>query len=205
MIERRLHHLGATALAAFRGAEPLPGGIVLGIGCAPGAVAAGREVLAAIPRARVMAVNDAIGSQGSSGVDRAETWPCDLEFAGSAHGGHLAGWLEGRGLDGLNRPAHVVSLFEDHVDSVTILLRELNFSPGSSGMLPVLLGNFVLKAAAVVLCGVALRDRYARYLKAWREARGLGLLGNVYSATPSALLDEGLARPWTANPAAEAA
>lgn len=205
MTERRLHFSGATALAVFRGPEPLPGGMLLGIGCGPGACAAARQVLGVLPHVRVMAVNGAIGSEGSSGVDRGETWRGRLEFAGSCHSGYLAGWLEGRTLDGLDRPSHVLALFEDQHDCVTVRLKEMNFSPGSSGMLPVLLGNLVLGAAAVILAGVELRGRYARYLRAWREIARLGLLGNVYSATPSALLDENLVRPWTANPAAAAA
>jgi hypothetical protein len=144
-------------------------------------------------RLQVMAVNDRIGPMGSGGQARREYWPERLDVAGSAHAGLLHSWLEGRELAGLNRPAHVVAVQES--EAATCTVRPLNFCLGSSGMLPVVAGRLLMGCRAVILAGVSMGGRYGRrYLRAWNQARSMGLLAHVYHLGPSRLVDEGILR-----------
>lgn len=176
-------------------ALPGPGGILLGLGRAPGGVRDAEPLFRARPDCRVMAINDRIGSPCP---DRTATWPHRLDFAASVHGLELPGWLENRAAQGLNPPDAVFSVGKGPADCINFFLKA-NFPIGSSGFLPVVVGLFFLRVEAVVLSGMIFTGVYARYLKSWRIARANGLLERVYSLTPGALTAEKLVRPVPDN------
>lgn len=174
---------------------PEPGGTLLGIGAAPGALGQACAFLMAWPeRVRVMAINASIAS-----------WPCGLDFAATMHPAFLRSrpspaadipWLTARELAGRPMPGHVFG--PDAHEGVTVRMNH-DFAVASSGMLPVLVGRFVLGCERVVLAGVDLSaPGYAEvYLPLWRKASAIGLLDNVHCVTPGPVAE--LCAPLPAN------
>lgn len=162
-------------LDCLQGRMPLPGGVLLGIGSAPGGIKDALAFYWQCPETRVFAVNDAIPA-----------WPHQLEFAGSLHGRYLVEqapkqarlpWLVARRI--APRPLGVST---SRRRGVQLMFSRVTPGISSSGMLPVLLG-LALEVEAIVLAGVRLTGSHADYIPDWRSAHASGLLDRVFTAT----------------------
>ena len=173
-----------TTLRAV-GGQPTTGGVLLGIGSAPGCVEEAAWFLSEEPGVRVCAINDAISA-----------WPGDLEFAASGHAQFLSetaghgrerSWLAERSARCGSVPQWVVSTQE--AEGVNLII-ENQFPLASSAMLMVLLGLH-LGCERIVLAGVALsRPGYREsFLHLWRGAARDGLLDRVRCLTPGPVQD----------------